>query len=124
MPQTMPQSDALTRLNAVQATAKGPLTHVHSGHDILGIVQRVHHELRVKQQYAAGRAGVKESQYSAALHGSGNFSIVWLFGQEPAFLLRWFELAMEHYGLDATNKRAVRANRILELMRLLTEDGQ
>jgi len=122
MPQTMAQSASLTQLDSIKATSRGPLIDVEAA-TVLGIVQRVHAELRVKQEYAAMRARVKPQQYSAALNGTGNFSIVWLFAQEPAFLLRWFELAMEAYGLDPTNAKAVRALRILELFRLLTEDA-
>lgn len=85
-------------------------------------VLQVHGELRVKQEYAAARARVKPQQYSAALHGSGNFSIVWLFRQELSFLLRFFEVSMEHFGVNPASRQAQRANRIAELVRLLMED--
>lgn len=122
MASTLTQPDALTRLNAVQATSGKPLTGLNRGADILGVIRRVHGEMGVKQQYAAARAGVKESQYSAALSGAGNFSVVWLFAQDLPFLLRFVELAMEQYGLDGTNRKAQRATRIMELIRLLTDE--
>lgn len=116
------QRDPRTHLNSIQATSHGPLIGVNSGSEVLGIVKRVHSEMGVKLGTAASLASVKESQYCAALNGTGNFSIVWLFSQELPFVLRFMELAMEQFGLDATNRKAVRALRILELTRLLTED--
>lgn len=122
MRQTMTADSALTRLNDVQATSQGPLISVNRASEVLGIIRRVHHEQGLKQEAAAAQARVKPSQYSLALNGTGNFNVAWLWEQDDAFLLRFFELAMEARGLTPENKRAQRAFKIAELVRLLTED--
>jgi len=121
-PSTLTKPDPLMRLNDVQATAKGPLTGLKTGGEVLVITKQVHHDLGLKQQSAAARAEVKESQYAAALGGVGNFSLTWLYAQDDVFLLRWIERVMEARMLTPDNRRAVRATRIVELVRLLTED--
>lgn len=129
MTSTLPQSSPLTPLDSIKATSAAikaplvaPLSGLEYGADVLRLLQRVHGELGVKQEYAAARCGVKPQQYSAALHGAGHFSVVWLFKQEIPFVLRFFELAMEHFGVNPASKQAARANRIAELVRLLLED--
>ena len=122
MPATLEKTRDLTQLNGVQATSRGPLTGVNRGSDVLAIIKRVHAEMQLKQQSAAAQAGVKESQYSTALNGTGNFGVTWLYAQDDAFLLRFVELLMEARHLTPDNARAVRACRIAELVRLLTED--
>lgn len=109
-------------LDAVRSTAAGPLVGVNRGAEVLAITKRAHADLGLKQEAAAAQAGVKPSQYSTALSGTGNFGLTWLYAQDDAFLLRWIELVMEYRGLTPDNKRAIRACRIVELVRLLTED--
>lgn len=122
MPATLTKPDALTRLNDVHPSSGGPLIGVNRGHEVLAIIGRVRAELGLKQEGMAAVASVKPSQFSNALNGSGNFAVTWLWAQDDAFLLRFFELAMEARGLTPENKRAQRAFRIAELVRLLTED--
>lgn len=122
MANTMRQPQTLTQLDSIRATQGGPLIDVDRGAEILAILRRTHGELGYKQEVAASRSHLKPQQYSAAINGNGHYSIVWLFQQELPFILRVLELAMEHFGLDATNRKAVRALRILELTRLLTDD--
>lgn len=122
MPQTLSKPDALSRLNSIQATSAKPLSRVNSGAEVLRLTREVHHEVGLKQQAAAVLAEAKESQYSAALNGAGvNYALTWLYAQDDAFLLRWIEKVMEHRGLTPENRQAVRAFRIVELVRLLTE---
>jgi hypothetical protein len=122
MSASMPATTPLTRLNAVQATSQGPLIGVNRDAEILSILKRVHAELGVKQEGAALQARVKPSQYSNAINGTGNFGMTWWYAQDDAFLLRTFELVMEARGLTPENKRAQRAFKIAELVRLLTEE--
>ncbi len=124
MPATMRSAQPLSRLNDVQATSQGPLIGVNHGAEVLTLISRVRAELGLKQEGMAGQAGVKPSQFSNALNGSGNFAVTWLWAQDNAFLLRFFELAMEARGLTPENKRAQRAFRIAELVRLLTEEAE
>ena len=120
MPHTMPKAAGLTHLNTVRATSQGPLIALNS--DVLPIIRRVHAELGLKQEAAAALAHVKPSQYSTAINGTGNFAVTWLWAQDNTFWLRFFELVMEHRGLTPENKRAQRAFRIAELVKLLTEE--
>lgn len=123
MPQTMTNTDALTQVNSVHATSRGPLTHVNSDAEVLRIIRRVLAEQELKHEAAARSAGVKPSQFSLALNGTGNFGVTWVYAQSDAFLLRFVELLMETRGLTPENARAVRACRIVELVKLLTEDA-
>lgn len=124
MPSTFANASALTHLNHVKATSQGPLTSVNrTGSDVLVLVRQAMSDVQLKQGAAAAAAHVKESQFSNALNGIGNFGITWLWMQSDAFLLRFFELAMEARGLDAEGARHARAARIGELVRLLFEEA-
>ena len=70
-------------------------------------------------------AGVPESQYGDGLNGTQNrhYSVLWLWAQSDLFILKFVERLMEARSLTAENKRAVRAFRMLELIKLLTEDA-
>lgn len=122
MPSTLLKPDLLTHLNSVQATSRGPLTGVNAGSEILHLIRRTLAEVELKHEAAAAFAGVKPSQFSLALAGTGNFGATWLWSQSDVFLLRFVELVMEARGLNPENARAVRACRIVELVRLLTEE--
>lgn len=123
MSSSMSQRAPLTHLNDVQATSQGPLIGVNRAAEVLAITRRVHHELELKQEAAAAVASVKPSQYSTAINGAGNYAVTWLYAQNDAFLLRWIERVMEARGLTPENKQAIRACRIVELVKLLTEDA-
>lgn len=122
MPQTIAASSTETHLNAVKATSHGPLISLNRNAEVLQLIRRVLAEQELKHEAAAREAGVKPSQFSLALNGTGNFGVTWLYAQSDAFLLRFVELLMETRGLTPENQRAVRACRIVELVRLLTED--
>jgi hypothetical protein len=99
------------------ATAEG-----RQGPRDLGVAPAGDGETGLKQQAAAATAGVKESQFSSALNGSGNFAVTWLWTQSDEFLLRFVELLSAARQLTPGAARSARAERVGELVRLLLED--
>jgi hypothetical protein len=118
MPPTLPTPDALTRLNAVQPRMASALIDVKPG-EILGLIQRALRDVGLKQEAAAAVAGVKPSQFSAALNGQGNFGAAWLWAQDDRFLARLVELMTDARRLTPERVSALRRQRIVELLDLL-----
>lgn len=121
MATTLPKRTPLAQLSSIQATSRPPARVVH-GREMLALVRQAMNETGLKQQAAAAAAGVKESQFSSALNGSGNFAVTWLWAQSDEFLLRFVELLIAARRLTPESARAARAERVGELVRLLLED--
>lgn len=121
MPRSVEKGDALTDLNSVHAMSHPPLGVV-KGRELLAIIRQALAETGLKQDAAAAAAQVKESQFSSALNGRGNFGVTWLWAQPDAFLLRFVDLVIAARGLTPAAARTQRAIRIGELVRLLVED--
>ena len=121
MPRSVENTVALTALNSIHATSHPPLGVVN-GSEVLGLIRQTCAETGLKHQAAAAAARVKESQFSAALNGRGNFAVTWLWAQPDAFLLRFVELLTTARGLTADSSRKQRAARIGELVTLLIEE--
>lgn len=127
MPAILTKPDALSHLNTVQmrmAKVQVDSPEALSGlnrAEILDLIRQAMTAAGLKQQAAAAAAGVKESQFSAALNGQGNFGARWLWAQDDAFWLAFIALVMEARSLTPENARAVRAGRIAELVKLLLE---
>jgi hypothetical protein len=122
MAESVENRQALTDLNSVHATSHQPLGGVN-GRELLSIVRQAMVETATKQHAAAAAAQVKESQFSSALNGTGNFGLTWLWAQSDAFLLRFVDLLIAARRLTPAATRARRAARIGELVTLLIEDG-
>lgn len=122
MTRSLDDGDALTGVNSVHATSHPQASGV-KGRELLSIIRQAMAETDLKQQAAAAAADVKESQFSSALNGSGNFGVTWLWAQSDAFLLRFVELLVAARRLTPAASRARRAARIGELVRLLIEDA-
>lgn len=92
---------------------------------MLALLRAVHRETDTSQQAGAVTAGVTESQYGDGLNGTQNrhYSVLWLWAQSDLFILKFVERLMEARSLTPENKRAVRAFRMLELIKLITEDA-
>ena len=118
MPTTLQTGDALTRLNAVQPRMASALIDVKPG-EILDLIRRAMHDVGLKQEAAAAVAGVKPSQFSAALNGVGNFGASWLWAQDDRFLMRLVELVLDARRLTPANQSVPRRQRIVELIDLL-----
>lgn len=147
MPTTLPKHKALTRLNTVQAgkgttssgrtaepvsrlnTVQARMAKVHADSreplidvnrpEILSLIRQALADVGLKQEAAAAIAGVKPSQFSAALNGQGNFGATWIWAQDDRFLLRLLELVMDARHLTPASARALRMKRIVELVELL-----
>lgn len=87
--------------------------------EILDLIRDAMQAVGLKQEAAAAVAGVKPSQFSAALNGQGNFGARWLDKQDNTFWLKFIELVMQARGLTPESKSAVRRQRIVELIELL-----
>lgn len=125
MPSTLQTSSALTRLNSVQSRmakvngdSVAALSDVKPG-EILELIRRAHVDVDLKHEAAARAAGVKPSQYSAALNGHGNFGASWLWAQDDRFLARLLELVSDARQLTPERVSALRRRRIVELIDLL-----
>jgi hypothetical protein len=125
MPATMNEPSVRSQLNSIHATSQPPVTATNRrDHPVLLLLRKVHRETDTSQQAGALSAGVPESQYGDGLNGTPNrnYAITWLYAQSDLFVLRFVEGLLEARGLTPDNKRAVRAYRIIELVKLLTED--
>ncbi len=127
MPATLRNPDPLTRLNSVQGRgikvqvdSRPTLTDLNHA-EILSLIRETLQEVGLKQEAAAAIAGVKPSQFSAALHGQGNFGATWLWAQDDAFLLKLIEKVIAARALTPEQASAVRRQRIVELIGLLLE---
>jgi hypothetical protein len=121
---TVDRGPALTRLNSVESRLTTALIDVNPS-EILDLIRRALDDVGLKHAAAARLAGVKESQFSAALAGRGNFGAAWLWAQDDRFLLRLCELMHEARRLSPANASVVRRRRIVELVELLlTECAQ
>jgi hypothetical protein len=91
--------------------------------EILGLIRQALVDVGLKHEAAAAAAGVKPSQFSAALNGQGNFSAAWIWAQDDRFVLRLIELAIEARQLTPENVSAIRRRRIVELIDLLLAES-
>ena len=74
------------------------------------------------QKAMAISADIEESNLSAGLKGDERrFDIDWLTAQDDAFLVAWIDAVMQMRGLTRETRAAIRAQRIGELVQLLTE---
>jgi hypothetical protein len=121
MTQSVEKARPLTAVNSIHAMSHPPLGVVN-GRELLAIIRQALAETGVKQDAAAAAARVKESQFSSALNGRGNFGVTWLWAQPDAFLLRFVELLIAARQLTPSASRARRAARVGELVRLLIEE--
>lgn len=124
MRHSIDQAPLRTQLDSVRTPSQPLRTSANREHPILVILRRAHSETSTKQEGAAAAAEVPPSQYGDGLNGapSRNYAVTWLWAQSDLLLLRFVELLLEARGLTPDNKKAVRANRIIELMRLLTDE--
>jgi hypothetical protein len=125
MAATLEKPSVRGQLNSIHATSQGPLTGVNRDHPMLTLLRSVHRETETSQQAGALSAGVKESQYGDGLNGAQNrnYAITWLWGQTDLFVLKFIEKLLEARNLSPENKKAVRVFRILELIKLITEEA-
>lgn len=128
MPTTMTKDAPLSRLNTVQprmakihAPDGSALIDVNQP-EILPLIRQTLVDVGLKHEAAAAIAGVKASQFSAALNGTGNFAAAWLWAQDDRFLLRFVENVMDARRLTPENAKEVRRRRIVELVDLLTKE--
>lgn len=116
-------ANALRRtLDEVRATSQPPakVSEVSAERHIpLGLIRAAATDCELSQKALALNAGCTESEMSDALAGRRNFALAWIWAQDDAFLLRFLELAMQARGLTPDAQKAVRAERIAELVRLL-----
>lgn len=74
------------------------------------------------QKSMAIEADVPEPNLSAGMKGDDRkFDIDWLTAQDDAFLVAWIDTVMRLRGLTRETRAAIRAQRIGELVQLLTE---
>lgn len=125
----MSKAEALTRLNTVQPSpvkvqldSRETLIDVNQP-EILDLIRQTHADLRLKQDAAARIAGVKPSQYSAALNGQGNFGATWIWAQDDLFVSHLLDLIKAARGLTEENVRVLRRRRIVELIDLLLAEA-
>lgn len=125
MPHTMNEPAVRSQLNSIRATSQGPLSGVNREHPMLVLLRTVHRETETSQQAGALSAGVRESQYGDGLNGAQNrnYAVTWIWGQSDLFVLKFVEGLMAARGLTPENKKAVKAFRMIELIKLLTEDA-
>jgi hypothetical protein len=90
--------------------------------EILDIIRQTHIDVGLKQEAAARIAGVKPSQYSAAINGQGNFGATWIWAQDDRFILRLLENVMDARQLRPENVKAIQRRRIVELVDLLLRE--
>lgn len=125
MPATVPKPSALSRLNTVQPRALKIQTDSQTAlidvnqPEILDLIRQALLDVGLKQEAAAKIAGVKPSQFSAALNGQGNFGATWIWAQDDRFILRLVELVMDARQLTAESANEIRRRRIVELIDLL-----
>lgn len=125
---SLPKSDPLTRVNTVQprmvkieADSHEALIDVNQP-EILDLIRQALADVGLKHEAAAAIAGVKPSQFCAALSGQGNFGARWIWAQDNRFVLRLLELVMATRGLTPANVRAIQRQRIVELVDLLLRE--
>lgn len=125
MPQTITQPSVRSQLNSIHATSQGPLIGVNREHPMLTLLRTVHRETETSQQAGALSAGVKESQYGDGLNGAPNrnYAVTWIWGQSDLFVLKFVERLMEARNLSPDNRKAIKAFRMLELIKLIAEDA-
>lgn len=122
---SLAERPALSRLNTVQPEpikvqpGSRPAFIDVNQPEILDLIRQTHADVGLKQEAAAVLAGVKPSQYSAALNGTGNFGATWIWAQDDRFIVRLLELVSEARGLTPANVSAIRRRRIVELIELL-----
>lgn len=128
MPTTLPKPNALSTLNTVQprmakVQVDSPTALIDVNQpEILDLIRQALVDCGLKHEAAAAIAGVKPSQFSAALNGEGNFGARWIWAQDDRFILRLLELVMEARNLTPENVRAIQRKRIVELVDLLLRE--
>lgn len=123
MAATLLIQEALTRLNSVQPRMVAALIDAKPQAEVLALIRLAMHDVDLKHEAAARAAGVKPSQFSAALNGQGNFGATWLWAQDDRFLAHFFDLVMTARQLTPESKSAIRRQRIVELIDLLLTES-
>lgn len=90
--------------------------------EFLAVCEEARIKCGLSKKEMAITARVTESTFNEAWSGKrGNVAIQWLWSQGDGYMATLIELVAERRGLSAENNRAVRAERIGELVRLLVE---
>jgi hypothetical protein len=119
---SLESKSGLMGVNSVQADSVRHTDRVND-REVLSIIRQAMAETGLKHQAAAATACVKESQFSSALNGTGNFAATWLWARSDVVLLRFVELLISARQLTPAAARARRAARIGELVSLLLDEA-
>ncbi|HXI99499.1 MAG TPA: helix-turn-helix transcriptional regulator [Gemmatimonadaceae bacterium] len=131
MTPTLPNEPLRTPLNSlrcrpakarIDANSSAGIERSETRREFVSLIRRAMKSADMSQKAFALNAGIPESVLSDGFNGVRNFSADWLWFQPNAF---WIELRNEidtAKGLTTDNARAIRAERIGELVRLLIQE--
>jgi hypothetical protein len=129
MASSVSKPDLRTQLNSVRGhsvkvsePSQGMRTNANRA-EFLRLIRLSMKDAGMSQKEMAINAGCTESQLADGLNGVRNFSADWLWEQPNSFWLKLRDHVDAAKGLTVENRRALAAERIGELVKLLIEQA-